>query len=98
MVVLATDISATGLLSAFTRDRFFLATDFFALVPVRWTLGFILFGIERFAAILRTGLALVWPRFDFFLRTATRFFAFAIAISCRAAQAHLKTSDYLIAA
>jgi len=40
------------------------------------------FGIARFAAFLRAGLALVFPRFDAFLRVAIRFFALAMAVSC----------------
>jgi hypothetical protein len=52
-----------------------LITDFFAFIPARWALAFAFFGIARFAAILRTGLVLALPRFERFLRIATRFFA-----------------------
>jgi hypothetical protein len=45
-------------------------------------LDFVFFGVGCFVAILRAGLALALPRFEPFLRTATRFFAFAMAISC----------------
>jgi hypothetical protein len=40
------------------------------------------FGVARFAALLRAGLALAFPRFEAFLRVATRFFALAMAVSC----------------
>jgi len=40
------------------------------------------FGVARFAAFLRAGLALAFPRFEAFLRVATRFFALAMAVSC----------------
>jgi hypothetical protein len=45
-------------------------------------LDFAFFGVVRFAAVLRAGLALALPRFELFLRGATRFFALAIAVSC----------------
>jgi hypothetical protein len=95
MGVLSTDISATGVLSAFTGDRFFLATGFWVLIPVRWTLDFVLFGCARFAAALRAGLALVLPRFELFLRTAAVFFTFGMAVSCTA-PIPLDTGGYLI--
>jgi hypothetical protein len=40
------------------------------------------FGVARFAAFLRAGLTLAFPRFEAFLRVATRFFALAMAVSC----------------
>jgi hypothetical protein len=51
-------------------------------------------GVARFAANLRAGLVLTLPRFELFLRAATRFFALAMAISCKACrrQGHLNTS------
>jgi hypothetical protein len=40
-------------------------------------LDFAFFGVMRFAAFLRAGLTLALPRFELFLRVATRFFALA---------------------
>jgi hypothetical protein len=40
------------------------------------------FGVARFAAFLRAGLALAFPRFEALLRIATRFFALAMGVSC----------------
>jgi hypothetical protein len=48
---------------------------FGAPLPARRTLDFAFFGVVRSAAVLRAGLALAWPRFELFLRVATRFFA-----------------------
>src|SRR3974390_935417 len=79
--VVSTGTSATGLLSIVSGGRFFLAGDFFALMPARRTLVFVFFGVVRLAVILRAGLALDLPRLELFLRAATRFFAFAMAIS-----------------
>ena len=76
-----TGIFDTCLLSVVPDGRFFLAAGFFALTPARWTLDFAFFGVACFAAILRASLALALPRFDLFLRAATRFFAWAMAIS-----------------
>jgi hypothetical protein len=45
-------------------------------------LDFAFFGVARFAALLRPGLALALPRFELFFRVATRFFALAMAASC----------------
>jgi hypothetical protein len=39
------------------------------------------FVVARFAAFLRAGLTLAFPRFEAFLRVSTRFFALAIAVS-----------------
>jgi hypothetical protein len=61
---------------------FFLAAGFVALMPARRTLDFALFGVARPAVFLRAGLALALPRFELFLRAATRFFALAMAVSC----------------
>ena len=41
-----------------------------------------LFGVARFATLLREGLARGFPRFATFLRVARRFFALTIAVSC----------------
>src|SRR6516165_8370342 len=85
MIVVSTVVtgtSATGLLSIVSGGRFFLAGDFFVLMPALWTLDFVFFGVGCFVAILLAGLVLALPRFELFLRTATRFFAFAMAISC----------------
>jgi hypothetical protein len=92
-VAVSTGTSATCLLSAVSGGRFFLAADFFALVPARWTLDFPFFAC--FAAILRAVLALALPRFKLFLRAATRFFALAMAIPCQACRrhGHLNTSE-----
>jgi len=62
--------------------RFFLAAGLVALVPARRTLDFALFGVARLAVFLPAGLALALPRFELFLRAATRFFALAMAASC----------------
>jgi hypothetical protein len=40
------------------------------------------FGVARFTAFLRAGLALVFPRFEAFLRVTIRFFGLAMAVSC----------------
>ena len=41
------------------------------------------FVVARFAIFLREDLALALPRFEAFLRVATRFFALAMAVSCK---------------
>jgi hypothetical protein len=85
MIVVSTGTSATCLgafLAAIFDGCFLLALGFGALLPTRRTFDFALFGVERFAAFLRAGLALVLPRFQLFLRAATPFFDLAIAISC----------------
>jgi hypothetical protein len=84
----STGISTNCLLSAVSGGRFFLATGFVALMPARRTLDFAFFGVACFAAILRAGLALGLPRFEPFLRAATRFFALAMAISLKAYGRH----------
>jgi hypothetical protein len=62
-------------------------------------LDFAALGVVRFAAALRVGLALALPRFELFLRVATRFFALAMAVSCEVCrrQANLGASHYLSA-
>jgi hypothetical protein len=85
MIVVSTGTSTTFLgafLAAVFGGRFFLAAGFVVLMPARRTLDFAFFGIARFAAFLRAGLALALPRFELFLRAATRFFALAMAVSC----------------
>jgi len=84
MIVVSTGAFATCLLCAVSGGRFFMATGFFALLPVRWTLDFAFFGVACFAAIPRVRLALALSRFELFLRAATRFFVLAMAISCKA--------------
>src|SRR5262249_29202530 len=98
MIVVLTGTFATCLLSAVSGGRFFLAADFFALMPARWTLDFAFFGVACFAAILRAGLVLALPRFKLFLRAATRFFALPMAISCKACRrhGHLNTSELML--
>jgi len=81
MGVVSTGIAATCTVSTVFGGYFLLAADLFALVPMRCTWDFAFFGVARFAAILRAGLVLALPRFDLFLRAATRFFALAMAIS-----------------
>jgi hypothetical protein len=66
-------------LAAVFGGRFFLTPGFGAPLPARWTLDFAFFSVARFAALLRPGLALALPRFELFLRVATRFFALAMA-------------------
>jgi CspA family cold shock protein len=58
-------------------------------------LDFACFGFVRFATFLRAGLALALPRFELFLRDATRFFALAMAVSCEVCrrQANLGASQ-----
>jgi hypothetical protein len=68
-----------AVLAAVFGGRFFLAVDFRAPLPARRTLDFAFFGVVRFAAFLRTVLALALPRFELFLRVATRF-ALAMAV------------------
>lgn len=41
------------------------------------------FGVARFATFLREDLALAFPRFEAFLRVVMRFFALAMAVSCK---------------
>jgi hypothetical protein len=75
--------------------RFFLAMDFGAPRLARRTLDFVFFGVVRFAAFLRAGLALTLPRFELFLRIATRFVALTMAVSCEECcwQANLEASQ-----
>jgi hypothetical protein len=53
---------------------------FAAPLTARRTLDFALFGVVRFVAFLRAGLALALPRFELFLRVTTRFFALAMIV------------------
>jgi hypothetical protein len=85
MIVVSTGASDTCI-GAFLAEvfgrRIFLATGFVALIPARPRLDAAVFGAARFAAFLSAGLALALPRFELFLRAATRFFALAMAVSC----------------
>jgi hypothetical protein len=82
-------------LAAVFGGRFFLTAGFGAPLPAGRTLDFAALGVVRFAAALRVGLALALPRFELFLRVATRFFALAMAISCEVCrrQANLGASQ-----
>src|SRR5437016_994285 len=93
MTVVSTGISATCFLSAVSGGRFVSAGGFFAFMPARRTLDFAFFGVACFAANLHAGFFAVL-RFELFLRAATRFFALAMAISCKACrrQGHLNTA------
>jgi hypothetical protein len=102
MIVSSTGTSTTCLgaflgafLAAVFGGRCFLATGFGPPLPARRTLDFARFGVVRFAAFLRAGLALALPRFELFLRVATRFFALAMAVSCEVCrrQANLEASE-----
>src|SRR5262245_8976998 len=76
-------MAAICLVSTGSSACFFLGAGFFVLIAARWTSDFAFFGVACFAAILRAGLAVALPRFELFLRAATRFFALAMAISSR---------------
>jgi hypothetical protein len=90
MIVSSTTGTSTTSLGAFLGaifavvfgGRFFLAVDFRAPLPACRTLDFAFFGVVRFIAFLRAGLALALPRFELFLRIAIRFFALTMAVSC----------------
>jgi hypothetical protein len=89
MIVSSTGTSTTCLgaflgafLAAIFDGRCFLAMGFAAPPTARRTLDFGFFGVVRFVAFLRAGLALAWPRFELFLRVATRFFALAMIVPC----------------
>jgi hypothetical protein len=89
MIVSSTGTSTTCLgaflgafLAAIFDGRCFLAMGFAAPLTARWTLDFAFFGVVPFAAFLRAGSALGLPRFEFFLRVATRFFALAMIVPC----------------
>jgi hypothetical protein len=56
-------------------------------------LDFAFFGAVRFAASLRAGSALALPRFELFLRVATRFFALALPCEICCRQADLESSQ-----
>jgi hypothetical protein len=87
MIVSSTGTSTTCLgaflgafLDAIFDGRCFLAMGFAAPLTARWTLDFGFFGVVLFAAFLRAGSALGLPRFEFFLRVTTRFFALAMIV------------------
>jgi hypothetical protein len=76
--------------------RCLLAMGCAAPLTARRTLDFAFFGVVPFAAFLRAGLALAWPRFELFLRAvATRFFALAMIVPCEICrrQADLESSQ-----
>jgi hypothetical protein len=96
MIVSSTGTSTTCLgafLGAFLAAIFdgccFLAMGFAAPLTARWTLDFAFFGVLPFAAFLRAGSALGLPRFELFLRVATRFFALAMIVPCEYAASTL---------
>jgi hypothetical protein len=100
MIVSSTGTSTTRLgvllgafLAAVFGGRCFLAMGFGAPLPARRTSDFAFFGVVRSAAVLRAGLALAWPRFELFLRVATRFFAMAVSCDVCRRQANLKASQ-----
>jgi hypothetical protein len=102
MIVSSTGTSTTCLgaflgafLAAIFDGRCFLAMGFAAPLTARRTLDFAFFGVVRFVAFLRAGLALAWPRFELFLRVATRFFALAMIVPCEICrrQADLESSQ-----
>ena len=102
MIVSSTGTSTTCLgaflgafLAAIFDGRCFLAMGFAAPLTARRTLDFAFFGVVRFVAFLRAGLALTWPRFELFLRVATRFFALAMIVPCEICrrQADLESSQ-----
>ena len=75
-------ISSCGALgNAACNTRFSVATTFVVLFAARRTFGFAPLRAARFADFLSAGLARTLPRFKFFLRAATRFFALAMAVS-----------------
>jgi hypothetical protein len=96
MIVSSTTGTSTTSLGAFLGaifaagfgGRLFLAVDFRAPLPACRTLGLAFFGVVRFAAFLRAGLVLALPRFELFLRVATRFCALAMAVSCEICRRH----------
>ena len=101
MIVSSTGTSTTcclgALLAAVFGDRFFLAADFGVVPPAR-TLDFAFFDVVGFAAFLRAGLALALPRFELFLRAATRFFALATAVPCDVCYLQANPAVYVISA
>ena len=80
-------------LAAILDGRCFLAMGFAARLTARRTLDFAFFGAVRLAAFLRAGLALASPRFELFLRVATRFFAIAVPFEICRRQADLESSQ-----
>ena len=99
MIVSSTGTSTTcltGFLDAFLAaildGRRFFAMGFAAPLIARRTLDFAFFGVVRFAAFLRAGLALALPRFELFLRATIRFFALAMAVFCEVCRREAKSS------
>ena len=66
-----------------SRRRTTLCWQALPLMAARWTLDFAFFGFACCADILRASLPPALPRFELFLRAATRFFAFAMIISSK---------------
>jgi hypothetical protein len=85
----ATGVVPTCLVSTDRSACFFLGAGFLVLIPARWALDFTSFRVACFATILRAGLAFALPRFELFLRAATRFFALAMSISLRDTRARV---------
>ena len=69
------------IVSSMTGTTFCLATFLGAFFAEVFRGRF--FGVARFATFLREDLALAFPRFEAFLRVATRFFALAMAVPCK---------------
>ena len=99
MIVSSTGTSTTCLtgfldsfLAAILDRRCFFAMGFAAPLIARRTLDFTFFGVVRFAAFLRAGLALALPRFELFLRATIRFFGLAMAVSCEVCRRDAKSS------
>jgi len=84
MGAVSTGIASTCVVSTIFGGFFLLTAGFFALAPPRCTLDYAFFSVACFAAILCAGFAFALPRFELFLRAATRFFALAMAISFEA--------------
>jgi hypothetical protein len=90
MIVSSTGTSTTCLgaflgafLAAVFGDRCVLAKGFGARLLARRALDFIFFGVVHFVVFLRADMAPALPRFELFLRAATRFFA--MIVSCEVA-------------
>ena len=100
IIVSSTGTSTTRLsafLAAVFGDCFFLVADFGVVLPAR-SLDFAFLDVVCFAAFLRAGLALALPRFELFLRAATRFFALAIAVPCEVCYPQANPTMYVISA
>ena len=102
MIVSSTTGTSTTCLGVFPGAIFavvfggrLFGRKFQAPLPACRTLDFAFFGVVRFAAFLRAVLALALPRFELFLRIATRFFALTMAVSCEECrrQANLEASQ-----